>query len=91
MCFYCTECNFCFANVDSYVEHTYSRKHRKNVRKNVQRKLENAEAPAPPFAADTGFVIHVPVETTLRSSTWRTEYIILNTYGTRVVVQRSRL
>ena len=71
------------------MEHTYTRKHRKNVRKNVQRKLENAEAPAPPFAADAGFVIHVDV--TLRSLTWRTEYIIINTDGTRVVVQRSRL
>ena len=62
-----------------------------NIKKRVQGKFENAEAPAPPFAADTGFVIDVGVETTLRSSTWRTEYIILNTYGTRVVVQRSRL
>ena len=79
MCFYCTECNFCFATWDSYVEHSYTKKHRKNVRKNLQRKLENAGAPAPPFAADTGFVIHVGV--TLRS----------NTDGTRVVVQRSRL
>ena len=70
------------------MDHTLSKKHRKNLKR---RKFENAEAPAPPFAADTGFVIHVPVESTLRSSTWRTEYMIINTYGTRVVVQRSRL
>ena len=82
---YCTECGFFFADQDSYWNHTYGRRHRKNL----ERKFENAEAPAPPFAADTGFVIHVGV--TLRSLTWRTEYIIINTDGTRVVVQRSRL
>ena len=81
---YCTVCGFWYADQDSYVEHTSGRKHRKRL----QRMLE-AEAPAPPLAADTGFVIHVGV--TLRSLTWRTEYIIINTDGTRVVVQRSRL
>ena len=77
------------ANPDSYEAHIHGKKHRKN--KERRRKFENAEAPVPPFAADTGFVIHVRVEGTLRSSTWRTEYIIINTDGTRVVVQRSRL
>ena len=79
---YCTECGFFFADQDSYWEHTYGRKHRKNL----ERKFENAEAPAPPFAADAGFVIHVGV--TLRSLTWRTEYIMVD--GTRAVL-RSRL
>ena len=82
---YCTECGFFFANQDSYWEHTYGRRHRKNL----QRMFENAESPAPPSAADTGFVIHVGV--TLRLLTWGTEYIIMNTDGTRLVVQRSRL
>ena len=84
---YCKLCGFWYADQDSYVEHTFGKKHRKNL----QRRMLEAEAPAPPLAADTGFVIHVRVEGTLRSSTWRTEYIIINTDGTRVVVQRSRL